>query len=242
MKKLLFIPGLLGDPSFWHPTIQLFSAEHDCQVMDTSSDLSIEQMAQNLWCDINDKITIIGFSFGAWIALQACLMHPQRCEALILISSAPGHLKPATRERFLAYINQISSGEFEAFLQADFDQDIAPVNKNDQKLKSALLDMMRKQGPEMAIRQLNSMLQFAGDFNNLTAIKCPTLLLRGACDYSINSKRQGEICQEIAQAELKIIDDAAHYIPLENPEAMAKAIQDWLQAQNKRMSDYQARL
>lgn len=232
MKKILFVPGLLGDESLWQPIIQLLGREYACQVIDISGDFSIEQLAQNLWRDINDDVIIIGFSFGAWIALQACLMNPQQCSALVLISSAPGNLKAPTRERFSAYINQISSGEFEAFLQEDFEQDVASENKSDKELKSALLDMMRKQGPEVAIRQLNSMLKFTGDFSNLTKVRCPTLLLRGACDISINSKRQDEICQEIEQAELKIIEDTAHYIPLENPKAMAKAIQEWLQVQS----------
>jgi pimeloyl-ACP methyl ester carboxylesterase len=228
MKKLLFISGLLSDATLWQPIIEILKPHYDCQVVSNVSHETIIENAQALWGEVTGKVVLIGFSLGAWIALQAQLLLPARCESLVLISSAPGSLTTKTRQHFLSYIEQIQAGDFDAFIQADLEQDVSPVHKNNLPLRKIMTTMMTQQGSETALRQFNAMLQFAGDFSDLSYIKCPTLLMRGSDDQSVNRVRQEKITSEITQAELITIPQAAHYIPLENPTAAAAAIHSWL--------------
>lgn len=231
MKNLLLIPGLLSDKTLWKPVLRTFKDNYHSEIINVASCKKIEELSQSICENINKEVVLIGFSLGAWIALNVYSILPNYCKALILISSAPGSLTTTTRQHFLTYIQQISSGNFEEFIKADYEQDVSISNKNDQNLKSTLMGMMRNHGPQVAINQLNAMLMFKGDFSNLSYVHCPTLLIRGIDDKSINIKRQEEILSEINKAELAIVPNSAHYIPLENPNVTASIIENWLYAQ-----------
>lgn len=231
MRNLLFIPGLLCDKTLWQPVLQEFKNNYNSQIIDVTFCDIIDELSQVICQNINKETILIGFSLGAWIALSVYAKVSNYCKALILISSAPGSLTTATRQHFLNYIQQISSGHFDEFIEADFEQDVSAANKSNSIFKKTFINMMKDQGPEVAIRQLNAMLNFKGDFSNLSHIHCPTLLIRGIDDKSVNINRQEQMLQEIHRAELVIVPDSAHYVPLENPKITALTIENWLNAQ-----------
>jgi len=227
MKKIVLIPGLLCDSTLWQPMLEYFQTQYHYKNISIGQDNSIEELAVEI--SKNKEVILIGFSLGARIALHSYFLAPQNVNALILISSAPGQLSETTKQHFLSYINKIITGKFEDYLEADFEQDISEKNKSNQVLKNDLLNMMRKQGPEVALRQLTMLLQHNKIFDNLHTVHCPTLLIRGEDDKSINRKRQEQIQQEIPLAKLITIANAAHYIPLENPKELAEIIEAFLE-------------
>lgn len=129
------------------------------------------------------------------------------------------------------FIPGLLGGNFDEFIKTDYEHDASIKNKHNQELKSTLMGMMKKHGSQVAINQLNAMLMYKGNFNNLSYVECPTLLIRGSDDKSINIKRQEEILNEINNAKLAIIPNSAHYIPLENPNAISSVIENWFHAQ-----------
>lgn len=232
MTKLILIPGLMCDEMLWKPMLQEFENNYLAEIMSINSCSEIEKFSQTVSHNISEDIVLIGFSMGAWIALSLFYHLENYCKGLVLISSAPGYLKQTTKDHLLNYIHLISSGHFEAYINSDYDQDISAVNKDNQNIKINLLNMMRRQGAGVAIRQLNAILECNNYFSYLNQIRCPTLLIRGADDKSINIARQEHMLREIPQAELSIIPKAAHYIPLENPKSITSVIDEWLLKHN----------
>ncbi len=226
--KLVLIPGLLCDKMLWQPMLVAFKNSYHSQIVDVASCEKIEELSQGICRDIHEEVVLVGFSLGAWVALSVYTSLPKYCKALILISSAPGSLSPTTRDHFSTYVKQVSSGFFEEFMKADYEQDISPANQGDPKLRKSFMNMMRNQGPEVAIRQFNAMLGFTGDFRILSHVHCPTLLIRGIDDKSVNVRRQEEMLREIDRSELVIIPNSAHYVPLENPKTLAATIENWM--------------
>ena len=228
MTNLILIPGLLCNESLYQPVIKECKNNYEIQIADVSSFKSIEDCAKAVCSNVSKDVVLVGFSFGAWVALHSYSLLQQYCKGLILISSAPGNLKVSTEQRFLHYINEISSGNFEAFIDEDYEQDISPKNKMNVKLKEALFTMMRNQGENVAINQLKALLEFKSGFVSLNEIKCPTLLIRGEDDKSLNIQKQEKMLHEIPHAKLVVIPDAAHYVPIENPAVMAMEIDSWI--------------
>lgn len=225
--RIIFVPGVLGNADLWKPTLQRLNGKYDCQVFDITNGETIEELSNDLKNSFCGPVILVGLSFGARVALHAYSLLRDRCHRLILISSAPGNLTESTRKLFITYIHQIESGQFEKFIQADYEHDVADINKNCQ-LKNTLTSMMRTQGPNSAIKHFNAMLNSTINFSELELVECPTLLIRGDCDHSINVQRQEQICHKIPNAELAVIPEAGHYIPLERPVAMLEIIQQWL--------------
>jgi|GEM_PF-2146019 len=229
--KIVFIPGLLCNARLWQPLIKLLPSSYDTQIINLGKGSTLEEFAQNLLLQLNTRAILVGFSLGAWVALQAYSLAPNCCQALVFIASAPGSLTLTTRQRFIAYREMLTTGKFEAFIEADLAQDVAAVNQAELSLKQTLATMMQEQGPVIGSQQLNSLIQFQANFTNLSHIDCPTLLLRGAEDKSVNIERQNAILNEISRAKLQIISNAAHYIPLENTIETAQVLKEWLESQ-----------
>lgn len=219
LSKLLFIPGLLCDARLWQPVIELLPSSVEYSILDVAKLTTIDAAAQEIWQQFNTKTILVGFSLGAWIALQAYFLCPSRCTGLVLLSSAPGHLLNKTRRNFEDYILAIQNGKFEAFIEHDFITDVAKINQS--SVKRSFFSMMQNNDPVVAINQLSSLLNFKGNFDNLGNIHCPTILSRGELDNSVNIERQEEMSQKIPLAKLIITPNSGHYTPLENPEFTA---------------------
>ena len=85
MKKLLFIPGLLCEASLLQSLIDALPKEYIYLKIDISNSATIEELAQMLWQQVDGEVSLVGFSLGAWIALQAYLLSTQRCCCAVLV-------------------------------------------------------------------------------------------------------------------------------------------------------------
>ncbi len=228
MMKLIFIPGLLCDESFWQPTTKCFKNQYEIQIVEVSSCADIDEFARSIVAGVTEDVILVGFSLGAWIALHAYSLLRDSCRGIILIASSPGNLTLPTQTRLSGYIEQIASGDFDKFVNDDFDYDFADNNKTRLDLKNAFMKMTHQQGATVAVNQLKSMLKFNKGFPAMNEINCPALLMRGQEDRSLNIPRQEQMLQEIPDAKLVVIPEAAHYVPLENPEMTALEIESWV--------------
>ena len=66
----------------------------------------------------------------------------------------------------------------------------------------------------------------------LPTIDCPTLVIHGADDRLIPVGMGQEIAQAIPGAELVLIEDAGHFVFLEQPEVIASVVADFLDGQD----------
>ncbi len=224
----MMIPGLLCDKGLFQPIINSFKKNYEINIADVSRASSIDECAKSIAKNINNDVILIGFSYGAWVSLHLYSQIKQYCRGIVLISSAPGNLTNATKQRFEQYVQEIISGDFAKFVEDDFEHDVSEINQSNSELKKNFMAMVYRQGEDVAIRQLKSMIAYQGLPLNFTEINCPTLLMRGAEDKSINIPKQEKMLHEIPQAELAIISDSAHYIPIENPESTASTIESWI--------------
>jgi pimeloyl-ACP methyl ester carboxylesterase len=64
----------------------------------------------------------------------------------------------------------------------------------------------------------------------LAAIRCPTLMLVGEQDEGTPPEFAREIAAAIPGARLVIVPDSGHLSTIEQPQAVTKALVEWLQA------------
>ncbi len=60
------------------------------------------------------------------------------------------------------------------------------------------------------------------------AVRCPTLVLRGARSPALSQATAEEMVRENPNASLVVIPDAGHFIALEQPAAFERAVREWL--------------
>jgi 3-oxoadipate enol-lactonase len=207
----LHIPDLRGHGSTPLPPGEFSHAEDLQRMLD---DLRIK------------RTTLVGASFGGWVALQLATKAPERVNGLALLAST-------YRDR--------ADDEWSPEIVAFFEKEKALLEADD--IDGAVALGLRAWKPRPGVRDLVEtmtrdafVLQHGVEAHerplpvNLGAIAVPTLVVSGGKDpmpdFALIADR---LAAEIDGAERAAIKDAGHLIALERPDATAELLQPWLE-------------
>jgi pimeloyl-ACP methyl ester carboxylesterase len=95
-------------------------------------------------------------------------------------------------------------------------------------LKRSIIDMARAVGPDAGLRQVRALLAIREPFTGLDRIHCPTVLIGGRGDHRTTPATHEALAQAIPGSALMIIDDAAHFTPLEQLRIVTEVLQHWI--------------
>jgi pimeloyl-ACP methyl ester carboxylesterase len=101
---------------------------------------------------------------------------------------------------------------------------------SDRRLTVILSAMAERVGRKAFARQQQASLHRPDSWENLKAIHCPTLLLTGRQDRLAPPELQQQMAAAIESARQVVIEECGHLSPLERPEAVTKALREWLSA------------
>jgi 3-oxoadipate enol-lactonase len=172
------------------------------------------------------RATLVGASFGGWVALQLATKAPERVKALALLAStrldrddsqwSPQIISFWEKEEAL-----VDAGDIEAAVALGL-----RVWKPRPGVRNLVAQMTREafalqQGVEAEQRELPV---------DLGAIAVPTLVVSGGKDPMPDfAAIADQLAAEIDGAERAVIKDAGHLIALERPDATAELLGPWLQ-------------
>jgi proline iminopeptidase len=182
-----------------------------------------------------EKVAVLGYSFGGFIALEFALRYPERLSHLILLDTSPGgdygEEIEANARRKGATPEQLEA--LEASLDTDADmwhlwKVIEPLyfHSYDADLAERVL------GKTIFSAEAGK----AGDAiteewdltPRLSEICVPTLILVGRDDF-ICPPSQAKIMQEgIPNSEMVVFEESGHVPYVEEPEAFFEAVRGWL--------------
>lgn len=197
------------------------------------------------WCDqlallLEAPAVIAGHCLGANIALNFAARHPARTAGLVLIEPMPpraltGKLGFLRHFRFVPLaIAWVVRGLNAIGIRR---RHIEPMDleQMDKALRAGTGDLARYASPFSDLRSmplatyLQALAAVGEPLPELSRIACPVLVLM--------SKNTSMTDLALARAELRALPqaqfvqlDAEHWIPTEQPEAMCRAIEDWIAA------------
>jgi pimeloyl-ACP methyl ester carboxylesterase len=88
--------------------------------------------------------------------------------------------------------------------------------------------MANETGPDAFIRQQTAIMMRPDSRPDLAKIKCPTLMIVGDADQLTPPKLAEEIAAGISGSRLVVIADSGHLTTLERPDAVNKALVEWM--------------
>ncbi|MBQ1906568.1 MAG: alpha/beta hydrolase [Firmicutes bacterium] len=178
-----------------------------------------------------EKADLLGYSMGSYIALNTGEKYPELIDHLILLASKPNG-KTSSVEKIVTdagYDMATLPPEkmFELILAAA----LTPESLRKMKSGEMQIDLTALTGVPMTPEEKTAeSLSIAGfdlspDYEKVT---CKTLVI--SCEYDgINPPELGkEIADGIPGAEFVLIKDASHLVPYEQPEALGKAVNEFL--------------
>ena len=90
--------------------------------------------------------------------------------------------------------------------------------------------MAEETGAQAFLRQQQAIMMRPDSRPGLSAIACPTLVLVGEQDRGTPPELAREMAAAIAGSRLVIVPDCGHLSTIERPQAVTKALVEWMQA------------
>lgn len=220
----ILIPGLLCDGVCWRPVTDRMHA----YVADVTSQDRIEAMAVDCLAIAEGPLEVAGHSMGARVAMEMARIAPGRVRRLALLNTGIAPLKDGeaeSRADIVAYANEHG-------MQALAERWVPPMvyepNQTPEIMQS-LTDMVLRKTPEIHERQIHALVTRPDARAYLPQIECPTLVMVGRQDEWSPVSRHERMLELLPNARLEIIEDAGHFAPIEQPDAVADILVPFLQ-------------
>jgi pimeloyl-ACP methyl ester carboxylesterase len=232
---LLLVPGLMCDASVWQPVMPALARFADCAVVDHGDAHSLVQMAQQLLAHAPARFAMAGHSMGGRVVLEVMRLAPERVTHLGLFDTGykpkpPGAAGDEEARKRHALLSVAQHQGVRAMAAEWVKGMVAPQRLNDETLIDAILDMFARKSADIFARQIQALLERPDGAPVLQQVKVPTLVLCGAEDGWSPPLQHQEMADLIpAHPAVQVIPQGGHMVMMEEPEAVARAMCDWLQ-------------
>jgi pimeloyl-ACP methyl ester carboxylesterase len=227
---ILLVPGLVSSPRIYVPVMPALWGVGPLTVANHIRDDNMGVIARRILDEAPPRFALAGHSMGGYIAFEIMRQAPERVSRLALLNTQarPDTVEATSRRR--SQMARARAGEFRDVLNELFPIFVHPMRRDRADLLQLVHDMGNDVGVEAFIRQQTAIIARADSRPTLATISCPTLVLTGDQDLAISNSLSKEMADGIAGAELVILSQCGHLSQVEQPEATANALVEWLRA------------
>jgi len=223
---LFLLPGLLCDASVFAPQTAAFAGSI---ALDGYGDArSLADMAAVVLAQAPARISLLGHSMGARVALEVYRLAPERVERLALLSTGVHPLKPGETEKRHALRDLGRRDGMAALVDAWLPPMVAEARQGDAALMAPLRAMSIRAGIHIYEAQIAALLGRPEVEALLPAIACPVMVGVGRQDRWSPVDQHEAMAAAIPGATLTIFEDSGHMSVVEAPEQVNAAIRLWL--------------
>lgn len=235
---VVLVHGLGGTAHLWYGVGENLALHHHVVAMDlrgfgrsdAGGSLSISQWAQDVGALIDalglPAVTLVGHSLGTLVCQQLAVDRPELVDVLVLVGGI-SWFEPPARDRYRERADRVEAEGMDAVVDEWLPGALAPrTHAKLPQLVGLLRDQFLRNDPASyakACRALASMPQLTRE-----KIGQPTLLVVGDHDRSTPIAMTEELHREIPVSRVRVIPAASHWCPLEQPDAIAAAILEFL--------------
>ena len=225
---ILLIPGLAGSPRIYAPVMSAIWRFGPVMVASHFRDDNMDAIARRILAEAPPRFVLAGHSMGGYIAFEIMRQAPDRIMKLALINTQARPDTPNATARRRDQIARAQTGEYHMVLDELFPGFVHPSRRDDASLRQLVHEMGDDIGADAFVRQQNAIIGRADSRSTLARINCPTLVLTGDEDNTISNSLSVEMADSIRAAKLRILPDCGHLPQVEQPQATAEAIVEWL--------------
>jgi len=170
-----------------------------------------------------DRVPVVGYSLGGWLALELAVHRPERIEKLALTAAAGLYLAEAPMaELFIDDLDELRELVF-----FDPDDETVPLAMPTSLDDTRILNWIRAREATARIGW-NPYLHNPKLKQHLHRVACPTLLIWGRHDRLIPLAHGEYYAQQIPGARLEVLEECGHMVPFEKAAAWSKLVLDFL--------------
>lgn len=227
-EKIYLIPGLMTDERLWCrllPFLEEYDVIHTpiphSEDFDEIIDILFEQFEE-------EKVNLLGFSLGGYIASYFAITYPNRVNKLFMLAATPGSSTEAEIERRKEKFAVIEKDGFVGLTYEKAQSLVEVQNQNDVELIEIIQSMFKDLGKETFISQLTSTFYRKDLFEDLVNLDLPIWFYYSNQDRLLNQKAIEKLNNTKHNMNIISRIGTSHNIPLEVPFLLSIEIKNWM--------------
>jgi pimeloyl-ACP methyl ester carboxylesterase len=225
---IVLVPGLNCSARLYADQIPALWRFGPVQVADHTRDSSMDAIAARILAAAPQRFALAGLSMGGYLALTIVRHAPERVQKLALLDTSARPETPEQTERRRPQIALAEGGRFAEVPALQFPVFVHRNRQGDEALRERVRTMAEETGAQAFLRQQHALMTRADSRPSLTAIRCPTLVLVGDGDELTPPPLSQEIAAGVAGSRLVIVADCGHLSTMEQPDAVNRALVEWM--------------
>ncbi|KGJ88773.1 alpha/beta fold hydrolase [Thalassotalea sp. ND16A] len=228
-KKLYLIPGTMCNEQLWAELIPYLPHSLELIYLNIPQGKNFTELAEH-YNDIlgGDKVNLIGFSLGGYIASYFSMLYPERIEKLFVISNSPARLPVDELQQRNEILKFVKTYGYQGISRNRV------VNLFDKtKQTERLIDIVLNMDSELGEDEFISQYQYTSARTDLSQtigqLPFHTHFYYSDNDPLVNSQWFNELTG--ASPKLSVINTSGsgHMLPLEKPRELANYLNSWLE-------------
>jgi len=224
---ILLVPGYMADDTLWDDVAGPLERFGPLLHADLRHDPTIEAMAARAVADAPERFILVGFSMGGYVAREIVRLAPERVQALVLVATSSRADPPSLRQSRATVGKAAPSVAFSGLSKTAIATSLHPKQAGNEVLVERVRAMGVRLGGEVFRRQ--SAIVRSGDRERLSEVRCPTLVIAAGHDRLRSREESEELREGIPGAELALVEDSGHMLPIEAPQALLDVMLPWLE-------------
>ena len=228
-EKIYLLPGLMTDDRLWKRLKPFL--EDDFELIHLSLPLTddFKEASRELEETIKDeKINLLGFSLGAYLATYFTINNPNRVNRLFLVAGTPSEMKKdeiEKRKQTLALINNL---RFKGLSHKKVLSLIEESNKDDEELIKIIKDMFKDLGQNVYNIQMNSTFKRKDLHKEMISLNLPIRIFYSTKDRLFTHSSLDNFTNEHKHITKVSREGTSHMLPLEVPKKLSLEIREWM--------------
>jgi pimeloyl-ACP methyl ester carboxylesterase len=227
-EPVVLIPGFMADARSFMPQLARLGADRQVILLGPGLGDTLEKIATDAAPDLPRRFAVVGHGLGGNIAIELLRRKPEAVTRIALISTDPLPEAPQLAAEQEALLVAAKTGHLAACMAQMLPVTALHDAPWRDEVMALVQDMAANLGPDQFQRHLRVMQRRLDQQKTLRKANVPTLIMTGASDTLIPRRRAEFLAAMMPQGCLEIIAEAGHLPQLEQPEAVTKALETFL--------------
>ena len=225
-RTLTFVPGTMCDRRVWDPVWNALQDGFgfDYIPIETARNRQDVRALFETARNGEEKLNLIAFSMGGYMAIEFALRHPERVNTLTTVSSSAFGLHDEEKRQRLATIRFLETANYVGVTDRRLNQMLHPDHRRDEHIKGIMRAMDRDLGRDVLIAQLRETSDRVDLGPRLPELTCPVHLIGADADPFLTPAQLAAMQRAIPDARASLAKDSGHMVPLERPDWLAGVI------------------